>query len=43
MNGNDPREFKKRSRLFIGTRNETLPVAAMCINNPDRLPVGINR
>jgi hypothetical protein len=25
------------------THNETLSVAAMCVNSPDRLPVGINR
>jgi hypothetical protein len=29
-------EFHKRSQLFIGTHNETLPVAAMCVRNPGR-------
>jgi hypothetical protein len=36
-------QFQKRSQLFIGTHDETLSVVAMRINNPDRLPVGINR
>jgi hypothetical protein len=27
---------------FIGTHNETLSIAAMCVRNPDRSPVGIN-
>jgi hypothetical protein len=34
MSGNHPREFKKRSQLFIGAHNETLSVAAMRVNNP---------
>jgi hypothetical protein len=34
-------QFNKRSQLFIGTRNETLPVAAVSVNNPDRLPFTI--
>ena len=29
-------EFDKRSQFFIGTYNETLPVAVMCVFNPDR-------
>ncbi len=33
---------KKRRELFIRTHNETLSVAAMCVGNPDRAPVGIN-
>jgi hypothetical protein len=36
-------EFKKRRQLFIRTHNEPLSVVAVCINNPDRSPVGINR
>jgi hypothetical protein len=36
-------EFKKRRQFFIRSRNETLSVVTMCINNPDRSPVGINR
>jgi hypothetical protein len=36
-------EFQKNGQLFIHTHNETLSVAAMCICNPDRSPVGINR
>ena len=35
-------EFKKRRQLFIRTHNETLSVAAMCVSNPDRSPVGIH-
>jgi len=30
-------------RLFIRAHNETLPIVAMRVNNPDRSPVGINR
>jgi hypothetical protein len=40
-------DFRKplfhRGQLFIRTLNETLPIAAMRINNPDCSPVGINR
>jgi hypothetical protein len=36
-------ELHKRRQPFIRSRNETLPVVAMCISNPDRSPVGINR
>jgi hypothetical protein len=35
-------KFHKRSELFIRTHNETLSIAAMCVSNPDRLPLGIN-
>ena len=35
-------KFKKHSQLFIRSHSETLSVAAMCVNNPDRLPVDIN-
>jgi hypothetical protein len=28
-------KFHKRSRLFIRTRNETLSIVAMCVNNPE--------
>jgi hypothetical protein len=34
-------QFQKRCQLFIGTHNETLSVVAMCVCNPERLPVGI--
>jgi hypothetical protein len=37
------RESHKRSQLFIRVHNETLSIVTVCINNPDRLPVGINR
>jgi hypothetical protein len=36
-----PLQFRKRSQLFVGAHNETLSVS-MCINNPDRSPVGIH-
>jgi hypothetical protein len=36
-------EFHKRRQQFIRTHNETLPVAAMCVHNPDRSPPRINR
>jgi hypothetical protein len=38
-------DFKlhKRRQLFIRAHNETLSVVAMCVGNPDRSPVGINR
>ena len=36
-------KFQKPSQLFIGVHNETLPVVAMCVCNPDRAPVRINR
>jgi len=36
-------EFDKRSQLFIGLHNETLSIVAMCVGDPDRSPVGINR
>jgi hypothetical protein len=36
-------EFEKRAQLFIRTHNKLLSVAAMCVCNPDRSPVGINR
>jgi hypothetical protein len=35
---NDRFEFQKCSQLFIRPHNETLSVAAMRINNPDRSP-----
>jgi len=31
-------EVEKRGELFVGTDNESLSVAAMCVSNPDRLP-----
>lgn len=36
-------EIHKRRQLFIGAHNITLSVAAMRVNNKDRLPVGIDR
>jgi hypothetical protein len=36
-------EFHKRSQLFICVHNETLSVVPVCVGNPDRSPVGINR
>jgi hypothetical protein len=36
-------QFHKRSQLFIGVHNETLSVGAVCLCNPDRSPVGVNR
>jgi hypothetical protein len=33
----------QRSQLFICTHNETLSIVAVCVCNPDRSPVGINR
>jgi hypothetical protein len=35
--------FQKSRQLFIGAHNEALTVIAMCVCNPDRSPVGINR
>jgi hypothetical protein len=29
-------EFQKRRQLFVRVHNVTLPVAAMCVNSPDR-------
>ena len=42
MSGNHPREFKKRSHLFVGVHNEALTVAAMCVSDKYRLPVAIH-
>jgi hypothetical protein len=36
-------EVEKRGELFVGTDDEFLSVAAMCVSNPDRLPARINR
>jgi len=36
-------KFNKRSQLFVGLHNEMLPIIAMCVSNPDRSPVRINR
>jgi hypothetical protein len=35
-------KFHKRGQLFLRMHNETLSVAAMRVNNPDRSPVGIH-
>jgi len=36
------RSSPRRGRLFIGTHNETLPVAAMRVSNPDyRIAVAV--
>jgi len=37
-----PLQAQKRSQLFIRSHNETLSVAAMCVCNPDRSPLGID-
>jgi hypothetical protein len=34
-------EFQKRSQPFVGTHNETLTSAAMCVGNPDCSPATI--
>jgi len=39
---NRPFQFKKRGQLFIRTHNETLPIVAVRIDNPDRSPLAIN-
>jgi hypothetical protein len=36
-------EFEKRRQRFIGAHNEPLSVTALCVCNPDRSPVGIQR
>jgi len=36
-------EFEKRRQLFIQVHNETLSIIVMCVSNPDRSLVGINR
>jgi hypothetical protein len=41
--GNRCFEFNERGQLFIRAHNETLSVAAMCVCNPDRSLVGIER
>jgi len=38
-----PIPTKKPRELFIGTHNQTPSVVTMRVNNPHRLPVGINR
>jgi hypothetical protein len=35
-------KFHKSGQLFVRSHNETFSIAAMCVCNPDRLPVGIN-
>jgi hypothetical protein len=35
-------QFDKRGQLFIRTHHETLSVAGMHINNPDRSPVTVD-
>ena len=35
-------QFHKSSQLLIRTRNETLSVVAVRVNDPDRLPFGIH-
>jgi len=37
-----PFQFQKRSQFFIRTHDETPPVAAMCVSNPDCSPLTIN-
>jgi len=36
-------QFNKRRQLFIRAHNETLSIIAVCINDPDRSPFGVNR
>jgi hypothetical protein len=43
MSGNHPGEFKKRSLLIVSARDKTISVVAVCIGNPNRSAVGINR
>jgi hypothetical protein len=43
VNPNRRFKFDKRRQLFIGTHNESLAIAVMCVRNPDCSPVGINR
>ena len=35
-------EFEKRSQLFIRTRDGTLSIVAVCVNNPDCSTFGIH-
>jgi hypothetical protein len=35
-------EFQKHGQLFIRTRNDTLAIVAMRVNNPERFPVAIH-
>jgi len=34
--------FKKRGQFIVGLTMNSLSVAAMCVNNPDCSPLGIN-
>jgi hypothetical protein len=36
-------EFHKRPQLFISAHDETLSIVAMCVNNPNCSPDGIDR
>ena len=36
-------QFHKRGQLFIGPHNEPLSIAAMCVSNPSRSAVRIQR
>jgi hypothetical protein len=36
-------QFQKSGQLLIRVHNETLSIAAVCVCNPDRSPIGINR
>jgi hypothetical protein len=35
-------EFNKRAELFVGMHNKALSVVAVCVDNPDCSPAGIN-
>jgi len=35
-------QLHERSQEFIGAHDETLPVVAVCVCNPDRSPVTID-
>jgi hypothetical protein len=39
----DAFQFNKRAQLFVGSHNKAPSVISVCVNNPDRSPVGINR
>jgi hypothetical protein len=42
-NPESPLQIPQRAQLFLRVHNETLSVVAMCVSNPDRSPVEINR
>jgi len=38
-----PIQFPETRSVFNGVHNKTFSVVAVCVNNPDGSPVGINR